>query len=185
MVMSSDEILDVCKKLGKELSNRLADEEKLPIFVCTMKGAMQFCVDLMKYVTVPSIVDYVQLSSYNGMQSTGKVNLIKDMSYSVDNRTIIIVEDVVDTGYSMKFLKEHIQSLGKPKDVLICALFDKEPLHKVEVKVDYVGKRLTESKFLIGYGLDYREIQRNVPYVYVPKEEEVKEMDRLIDEKLI
>ena len=183
MVMSSDEILSVTERLGKELSERLKDEEKLPIFVCVMKGAMQFCVDLMKHVTIPVVVDYVQLSSYEGTQSTGNVRLIKDMSYSIDKRTIVIVEDVVDTGYSMQFLKKHLQSIGSPKDILICALFDKQPLHKVDVKVDYVGKVLTENKFLIGYGLDYREIQRNVPYVYIPKDEEIAEMDKMIEEK--
>ena len=80
-----------------------------------MKGAIQFMVDLMKHVTIPSIIDYVQLSSYEGTSSTGNVKLIKDMSYSVDGRTIVIVEDVVDTGYSMEFLLKHLQKIGKPK----------------------------------------------------------------------
>lgn len=104
MVMSEETIFDICKRLGEEISKDLQNEEKLPIFVCVMKGAIQFMVDLMKHVTIPSIIDYVQLSSYEGTSSTGNVKLIKDMSYSVDGRTIVIVEDVVDTGYSMGFL---------------------------------------------------------------------------------
>ena len=84
MVMSEETIFGICKRLGEEISKDLQNEEKLPIFVCVMKGAIQFMVDLMKHVTIPSIIDYVQLSSYEGTSSTGNVKLIKDMSYSVD-----------------------------------------------------------------------------------------------------
>ena len=164
MVMSEENILCVCKRLGKEISQDLKDEEKLPIFVCVMKGAIQFMVDLMKHVTIPSIIDYVQLSSYEG--------------------TIVIVEDVVDTGYSMEFLLRHLHAKGKPKRVLICALFNKVNAHKVDIHIDYVGEELRENKFLLGYGFDYKDIQRNIPYVYVPTAEEIAEMDRILKEKL-
>lgn len=184
MVMSEENILGVCKRLGKEISRDLSNEEKLPIFVCVMKGAIQFMVDLMKHVTIPSIIDYVQLSSYEGTSSTGNVKLIKDMSYSVDDRTIVIVEDVVDTGYSMEYLLKHLYAIGKPKRVLICALFNKVNAHKVDIHVDYVGEELKENKFLLGYGFDYKDIQRNIPYVYVPTTEEIAEMDRILKEKL-
>ena len=184
MVMSEETIFGICKRLGEEISKDLQNEEKLPIFVCVMKGAIQFMVDLMKHVTIPSIIDYVQLSSYEGTSSTGNVKLIKDMSYSVDGRTIVIVEDVVDTGYSMEFLLKHLQKIGKPKRILICALFNKINAHKVDIHVDYVGEELKENKFLLGCGFDYKDIQRNIPYVYVPTTEEIVEMDRILKEKL-
>jgi hypoxanthine phosphoribosyltransferase len=183
MVMSEQEILEACQRIGASLTKDLAEEEKLPLFVCVMKGAMNFMVDLLKRVDVPLLEDYVQLQSYNGTHSTGSVALLSDVKHNIDNRTIVIVEDVVDTGLSMDFLVKHLQSLGHPKRIIICALFDKKIARKVEVKVDYCGRVLEENKFLLGYGLDYMGLKRNVPYVYIPTPEEVAQLDKLLKER--
>jgi hypoxanthine phosphoribosyltransferase len=180
MVMSHQAIELTCANLGHKLTTLLKNEDKLPLFICVMKGAMPFMVDLLKYVSVPLLEDYVQLESYNGTQSTGTVSLKRDIATPIDDRTVVVVEDVVDTGLSMAFLKQHLLSIGKPKRILICALFDKKIARKVEVQVDLTGRVLTENKFLLGYGLDYNGLERNTPYVYVPTEEEVKALDELL-----
>jgi hypoxanthine phosphoribosyltransferase len=180
MVMTEADIVSACRRLGRQLTEDLKGEEKLPLFVCVMKGAMPFMVDLLKYVDVPLIEDYVQLESYSGTKSTGEVRLLRDLSTSIDGRSVVIVEDVVDTGLSMAFLTKHIRESGKPKRVLVCALFDKKIARQIEVKVDYAGRVLSENKFLLGYGLDYKGLKRNVPYVYIPTSEEVKAMDELL-----
>lgn len=185
MVMSEAEIVSACRSLGRKITEDLKDEDKLPLFVCVMKGAMPFMVDLLKYVDVPLLEDYVQLESYSGTQTTGTVRLLRDLPTSIDGRTVVIVEDVVDTGLSMAFLTDHLKKIGKPKRVLVCALFDKKIARQVEVKVDYAGRVLTENKFLLGYGLDYKGLKRNIPYVYIPTSDEVKEMDDLLAKKAI
>jgi hypoxanthine phosphoribosyltransferase len=185
MVMSHQAIEITCADLGQKLTTLLKNEEKLPLFICVMKGAMPFMVDLLKYVSVPLLEDYVQLESYSGTQSTGTVHLKRDITTSIDGRSVVVVEDVVDTGLTMAFLKEHLLSLGQPKRILICALFDKKIARKVDVQVDLTGRVLTENKFLLGYGLDYNGLERNTPYVYVPTEEEVKALDDLLKAKAI
>jgi hypoxanthine phosphoribosyltransferase len=125
----------------------------------------------LKYVSVPLLEDYVQLESYSGTQSTGTVRLKRDIATPIDGRSVVIVEDVVDTGLSMAFLTNSIFARsGNPNGFSICALFDKKIARKVEVEVDYAGRVLTENKFLLGYGLDYKGLKRNVPYVYIPTE---------------
>jgi len=178
IVMSQEEILAACKRIGGELTKRLVKEERLPLFVCIMRGALNFMADLMKYVDVDILVDYSQVSSFCGTASTGKVKFIKDVSIDVPGRTVVIVEDVIDTGITMKFLKQHFKDLGA-KEVIVAALFDKRAERAVVVEGDYIGKTIEDPKFLVGYGLDYKDICRNVPYVYIPDEEEI----RIWDEK--
>jgi hypoxanthine phosphoribosyltransferase len=169
--------------MGKELTVLLSDEEKLPLFLCVMKGAMNFMVDLLKRVEVPLLEDYIQIQSYDGTHSTGTIALIKDISTAIDGRTVVIVEDIVDTGLSMNFLLAHLQKIGHPKRIIVCALFDKKCARKVETQIDYAGVVLTENKFLLGYGLDYKGLKRNVPFVYVPSPAEVKAMDEILAKK--
>jgi hypoxanthine phosphoribosyltransferase len=183
MVMSEKEINEVCSKMGQELTILLSNEEKLPLFICVMKGAMNFMVDLLKRVDLPLLEDYVQLQSYSGTHSTGTVTLVKDVSTNYDGRTVVVVEDIVDTGLSMNFLLEHLQKSGHAKRIIVCALFDKKCARKVETQVDFVGRTLTKNKFLLGYGLDYEGLRRNNPFVYVPTSQEVEEMDELIAKK--
>ena len=180
VVLTEKEISDILDRLAGELDRDLANEEKPPVFLCVMKGAMPFYSDLIKRVKRNIVCDFVQLTSYcGGLASTGNIHLEKDIATNLDGKTVVIVEDIVDTGLSMKFLLEHINFRFQPKKVVVCALFDKEIARVNDVKVDYVGMTLHESKFLVGYGLDYREILRNVPYVYVPDKEEIASYDAM------
>lgn len=183
LVLSEEDIRAICKKIGGELSEELKDEKKLPVFVGVMKGGLNFMMDLVKYVKIPILTDYIQISSYSGTESTGIISMKKDMALDVHGRTVVIVEDVVDTGYSMQYLKRFIAEKHYPSRILVCCLFSKEAMRKADVKIDYVGKVLEENKFLVGYGLDYNELDRNVPYVYVPSADDIKRMDALLKDK--
>ncbi|MBP3731790.1 MAG: hypoxanthine phosphoribosyltransferase [Bacilli bacterium] len=173
IVLSEQEIQDICNDFGKRLTEELKNEEKTPLFLGVMKGALNFMFDLIKRIDRPIYTDFIQISSYAGVQSTGKINLKKDFDMDIKDRTVVVVEDVVDTGISMKYLIDHLNENYQPKRIIICALFDKEYARCEDIKIDYCGKVLKENSFLVGYGLDYNELERNVPYVYIAKPEDI------------
>ena len=179
IILTEKEIHDICLDIGGKLTERLKNEKKPPLFLGVMKGALPFYCDLIKNVKLTMVTDFIRLSSYEKSSSTGKVTIKDTFSTDVTNRTIVIVEDVVDSGLSMKFLLDHIKNNYKPKQVILVALFDKKAERKEEVHVDYVGKELVGSDFLMGYGLDYSEFDRNIPYVYAANPEDVKYWDSL------
>ena len=173
IVLSEQEIQDICNDIGAKLSKELENEERTPLFLGVMKGALNFMFDLIKRIDRPIYTDFIQISSYAGVQSTGKIKLKKDFDMDIKDRTVVVVEDVVDTGISMKYLIDHLNENYQPKRIIICCLFDKEYARCEDVKIDYVGKRLKENCFLVGYGLDYNELERNVPYVYIATPEDI------------
>ena len=179
LVMSSEEIQVTCKYLGEKISKDLSNEEKIPLFLGVLKGAINFTMDLTKNITIPIYMDYIQISSYQGTSTTGNIKMIKDLKFDVTDRVIVIIEDVIDSGISMNYLLNHLYTNYHPKKVLVCALFDKLNARKSPVRVDYAGKVLEDNEFLIGYGLDYCEFDRNIPYVYVPTDEEIAKFDSL------
>lgn len=181
MIMTEKEIQIACQKLGKQITEDLKNEEKVPVVVGVLKGALHFMCDLVKHIDTPVILDYVQISSYYALGRTGSIVLSKDISQDIKDRTVIIVEDVIDSGLSMSFLLKHIEKNFQPKNIYVCALFDKVNAREAEVDVKYSGKILTENKFLVGYGLDYKELHRNTPYVFIPDEEDIKYWDSLVD----
>jgi hypoxanthine phosphoribosyltransferase len=180
VVMSQELCEATYKKVGKELTELLKNEEKRPILLCVMKGAMNFLIGMMKYVECPVIVDYIHISSYDGTDSTGKINLLKDMTFNPEGRTVVIVEDVIDTGLSLAYLKDYLNKKYHPKDVKIAVFVDKTARRKVDVKVDVVGFTMNVDKYIVGNGFDYHDMFRNVPYVFTPSEEDFKKWDEMI-----
>ncbi len=178
IIMNQAEIEACYKKVGEEISISLKDEQKRPILLCVMKGAMTFLIGIMKYIDIPVIVDYIHISSYDGTSTTGKVKLLKDMTFNPEGRTIVIVEDVVDSGIAINYLKGYLKSKN-PKDIKVAAFFNKTARREVEVKIDYLGETFDENEFLLGNGFDYNEIGRNIPYVFIPDEEDFKKWDEL------
>lgn len=173
IVLSEQEIQNICNDFGKKLTADLKDEARTPLFLGVMKGALNFMFDLIKRIERPIFTDFIQISSYAGVQSTGKINLKKDFDMDIKDRTVVVVEDVVDTGISMKYLIDHLNEHYQPKRIIICCLFDKVYARCEDIKIDYAGKQLKENCFLVGYGLDYNELERNVPYVYIAKPEDI------------
>lgn len=180
MVLTKEDIQDICVRLGGELEKKFSKSESIPVFVGVLKGANLFFMDLIRQCHFPMVLDFIQVTSYNGTSSTGVIHLKKDISEDITGKDLVIVEDVVDTGLTLNYIKQYIQIKYNPKSITVVCLIDKKPLRKIDFKVDYVGTVLNENKFLCGYGFDYHELLRNVDYVYVPDKKEIAELDKLI-----
>lgn len=168
ILFSKEQIAKRVKELGKQLSEDYAG--KTPIFVCILKGSSLFFSDLVKEITVPMTFDFMSISSYGGgTVSSGQVKLIKDLDSSIENKHVVIVEDIVDTGHTLSYLIKNLQ-VRKPASVKICTLLNKECRREVDLKPDYVGFEV-DNYFVVGYGLDYDEVYRNLPEVGVLKPE--------------
>lgn len=153
-------------ELADELYETYGDEKV--VFICTLKGAVFFTCDLLKKYKGRAFVDFLRVSSYDGDHSTGKVSLNLSVSEeNVKGQNIIIVEDIVDTGRSIDFLYDYIGKMS-PKTLTTCTLLYKEEKSTVKNKPDYVGFKI-DDLFVIGYGLDYNQEYRNLPYIKVLK----------------
>jgi hypoxanthine phosphoribosyltransferase len=141
-------------------------EGKDLVFVCVLKGAFMFLADLTRRLRIPHIIDFVRLASYgSGTVSSGKITITKDIETSIEGKDVVIVEDIVDTGITLDFLKDRLKK-SNPNSLKICALLDKEERREVKVGVDYVGF-IVENKFVVGYGIDFDEKFRCLPDIYV------------------
>ncbi|MCQ2772031.1 MAG: hypoxanthine phosphoribosyltransferase [Bacilli bacterium] len=164
IVLTEQQIAETCARIGASLTDELKDEEKIPVLLGVMNGALPFFTDLIKKIDCHFYIDFIHISSYAGTKSTGVVQLRKDVSFDIEGRTVVVVEDIVDTGLSMEYLLNHVKS-KKPKRIILVSLFDKILARKNDVKVDYAGVVLDEIKFLVGYGLDYNNLYRGTSYV--------------------
>ncbi len=152
------------KELGDEISRDYRG--KIPIFIGVLNGAFLFLSDLVKNVTIDCEIDFFKLSSYGDAKiSSGKVTLIKELNCDVNGRDIIIVEDIVDSGLSIKFIEEHIGQFT-PASMRVVSLLVKPKSIKYNVKIDYIGFDIP-SEFVIGYGLDYAQRYRNLRSIYI------------------
>ena len=178
IILSEEQIRKFAADLGAKITERVKNDEKPPVVVGVLKGAVPFMMDLIKNIKCPVYMDFIHVVSYEGTSSTGKVQLRKDTSFDCEGRTVIIVEDVIDSGASFAFLEKHFMA-NNPKQIITCVMVDKKFARKVPFEVDYAGYTMHEDAFLIGYGLDYNELDRNVPYIYEATEEDVKRMDEI------
>ncbi len=165
--LSEEKILQRVNELGKQISKDY--EGKVPVFIGVLNGSFLFMSDLIKNVNVDCEIDFFKLSSYGDEKiSSGKVKLIKELNCDVNGRDIIIVEDIVDTGLSIKFIEE-LMGQHKPASVKVVSLLVKPNSLRYNVKIDYIGFDIP-SKFVIGYGLDYAQKYRNLKCIYVLNE---------------
>lgn len=152
----------------EELANQISKDyngEDITL-ICTLKGAVYFTIDLSKKITKSDvIIDFVRVSSYgiNNRETTGKLDFKLDISENIKDKNVIIVEDIIDSGITLSYLYEYLNK-KQPKSLKICVLLDKKARRKKEIKVDYTGFEI-ENKFVLGYGLDYDENYRNLPYI--------------------
>lgn len=169
--ITSTEIQAMTKALGKKISDDyteiLQPGEEL-IVIVTLRGAMYFAADLTREITVPVTLDFVRLASYGtGTRSSGTVRIEKDIETNPIGKHLLVLDEIVDSGRTLAFLFDRLRSQS-PKSLKLCTLLNKPSRREVEVKVDYVGRDV-EDKFLVGYGLDYKEQYRNLKDVfYVP-----------------
>lgn len=149
------------KELGEQITRDYGGEPVLVVSV--LKGAFIFTADLVRQIKVPLEVDFIGLSSYEGTQSTGHVRITSDLSSKIEGRHVLLVEDIVDTGKTLDFLRDMF-SLRKPRSLRVCALLSKPEAHQMKTPVDYTGFEITRE-FVIGYGLDLDQRFRELPYI--------------------
>ncbi len=168
VLVSEEDITNKVKELGDQITEDY--KEKNLLLVGILKGAVIFMGDLARSISIPVKMDFMAVSSYGRSSvSTGEVRIIKDLDFSVENKDILIVEDIIDTGYTLSYLIDNLKKRGA-NSVKVCTLLDKPDRRKADVSVDYLGFAIPDE-FVVGYGLDYNEMGRNLPYVAALKEE--------------
>ena len=169
VLLTEDQLKARIRELGAELSREYADKD--PIFVGVLKGVVVFCADMVREITVPCQFDFMWISSYRGTESTGKMDIKRDISTDIKGRHVVILEDIFDTGNSLNFTYHHLLS-KEPASLKICTLLDKPEGRnpQVTLEADYTGFQIP-NEFVVGYGLDFNEHYRNLPYVGVLKPE--------------
>jgi hypoxanthine phosphoribosyltransferase len=168
ILFSEEEIQAKIKELAQELTEEYKD--KLPLAIGVLKGALPFMTDLLKRMDTYLEMDFMDVSSYgSGFVSTGEVKILKDLDTSVEGRDILIIEDIIDSGLTLSYLVDLFR-YRKAKSIKIVTLLDKPTGRKADIKADYVGF-ICPDEFVLGYGLDYIEKYRNLPYIGVLKPE--------------
>lgn len=163
VLYTEDEIQNAIKKLGDKINIDYKDEELF--LVCVLKGAVMFMVDLSKHLKMPVDMEFIRLSSYgSGFTSTGKVNAVDISLPDLNGKNVLIIEDIIDTGHTARFLMDFMKHNFKAKSVKFCSLLDKRVKREVDIDPDYYGLDV-DDKFLVGYGLDYDGFYRNLPYI--------------------
>ena len=164
VMLTEVEVNDRIKAIGEQISRDYAGKQVH--LVCVLKGGSFFMCELAKRITVPVSIDFMSVSSYGGdTESSGVVRIVKDLDEPLTDRHVIVIEDIVDSGRTLSYLLDMLRDRG-PKDVRLCTLLDKPERRVVDVKVDYTGFEIPD-KFVVGYGLDYDQKYRNLPYIGV------------------
>ncbi len=164
ILISKEDLQNRINEIAKQLDEEYKD--KNPLMVCILKGAVMFFSDLTRAMTIPLAIDFMSLSSYgSGTRSSGEVKMIKDLDSKIEGRDVIIVEDIMDSGYTLTYLKKVLAS-RMPNSIKICCLLDKPSRREVDIQPDYVCFEV-ENQFVVGYGLDYDQKYRNLPEIGV------------------
>jgi hypoxanthine phosphoribosyltransferase len=151
----------------KDLAGRISGDygQVDLVLVCVLKGGFMFLSDLVRRLQMPVQIDFVRLASYgSGMKSAGRIEITKDIEVSVEGKDVLVVEDIIDSGRTIRFLKERL-ALSNPRSIKVCTLLDKKARREVEMEADYIGKEV-DDVFIVGYGIDFNEAYRNLPEIY-------------------
>ncbi len=168
ILISEEEIANRVKELGKQITEDYKGKELFIVGI--LKGCMLFLSDLVRSIDLPLTMDFMVVSSYGSTtKSSGVVRIIKDLERDIEGKDVLIVEDIVDTGLTLSYLIENFKTRN-PKSVKVCSLLDKPDRRKTQVDIEYIGIKIPDE-FVVGYGLDYSEHYRNLPFVCVLKPE--------------
>lgn len=168
VLISEKQLQERIAELGMQLAADYADKE--PIFIGVLKGVVNFFTDMVRATQIRCQYDFMAVSSYgSGTSTSGNVRLLKDISTDIHGRHVVILEDILDSGLTLKFVKDRLLSM-EPASLKICTLLDKPERRRVDVYADYIGFTIP-NEFVVGYGLDYKEFYRNLPFVGVLKPE--------------
>jgi hypoxanthine phosphoribosyltransferase len=162
-LISQKQIASIVQALADRISNDYGHGEL--VLVCVLKGAFMFLSDLVRHLKIPVQIDFTRLASYGaGMKSSGLIEITKDIEIRVEGKDVLIVEDIIDSGRTVQFLKERL-ALSNPRSIRVCTLLDKKTRREVEMEADYVGREV-DDVFIVGYGIDFNEAYRNLPEIY-------------------
>ena len=167
VLITEEQIRQRISELGQELTRDYQDKD--PVIVGVLKGVVVFYADMIRQIKAPCQMDFMWISSYAGTTSTGNMEVKRDISSDIKGRHVLILEDIYDTGNSLDFTYRHLLA-KEPASLKICTLLDKPERRKVDVYADYIGFTIP-NEFVVGYGLDYQEFYRNLPFIGVLKPE--------------
>lgn len=169
VLVTQEEIMKRCAEMGKQISEDYKNKKEIPLVVGLLKGSVPFMAEIIKHIDLEIQIDFMDVSSYEGTESLGNIRIVKDLDCSVNNLSILLVEDIVDTGRTLKEVKRMLMSKGA-KEVNVVSLLDKPEGRVVDIEAEYVGFTIP-NEFVVGYGLDYDQKYRNLPYIGVLKRE--------------
>jgi hypoxanthine phosphoribosyltransferase len=162
-LFSQEQIVSIVQRLADQISKDYQEREL--VLVCILKGAFVFLSDLIRHLQIPVQVDFVRLASYgSGMKTSGKIEITKDIEIALEKKDVLIIEDIIDSGRTLQFLKDRL-ARQKPHSIKICALLDKKTRREVEMEADYLGAEVDDI-FIVGYGIDFNEDYRHLPEIY-------------------
>lgn len=162
VLLSEEEIDQRIREMAKEISKEYEGQELH--LLCVLKGGVFFMTELSKHITVPVSIDFMSVSSYgDATVSSGTVRILKDLDESIEGKNVLVVEDIIDSGRTLSYLMELLLN-RQPKSLKLCTLLDKPSRREAQVHVDYTGFQIPD-KFVVGYGLDYMQMYRNLPYI--------------------
>lgn len=168
ILITDDQIREKTAELGRQITKDYRG--KNPLLICVLKGGLMFLADLMREIDIPVEIDFMAVSSYgDATESSGVVRILMDLDRNIKGRHVLIVEDIIDTGRTLTYIMENLRTRG-PASIRVCTMLNKPARRVLDIPIDYVGFEIPD-RFVIGYGLDYGEIYRNLPFVGVLKPE--------------
>ena len=168
VLYSQEYLAGVVKELGRRISEDYKGKNLLMVSV--LKGSVVFMADLMRAITIPCNIDFMSVSSYgSGVKTSGVVKIIKDLDINLEGKDLLLVEDILDSGMTLHYIRDRLNQRN-PRSIRLCTLFDKPERRTVDIAADYFGAVVPDA-FIVGYGLDYDEKYRNLPYVGILKPE--------------
>ena len=168
ILISSEQLQAKAAEMGQAISEDYRNKDLL--LVCVLRGAFMFLADLIRHITIPHEVDFMATASYGrSTESSGIVRILKDLNTSIEGRDVLVVEDIVDSGLTLQYLLRLLRDRN-PASLRVCCLLDKRTRRQVEVPLDYLGFNVP-NEFVVGYGLDYGELYRNLPFVGILRPE--------------
>ncbi|MFB0537642.1 MAG: hypoxanthine phosphoribosyltransferase [Anaerolineae bacterium] len=168
ILIGTEELQAKVAQLGRQISEDYRGQN--PLLICLLRGAVVFLSDLIRAIDIPLEMDFMAISSYgDSTESSGVVRLVMDLKSNITGRNVLIVEDIVDTGRTLAYILDNLQT-RRPADIKVCALLSKPSRREVQVELDYLGFEIPD-RFVVGYGLDYAENYRNLPFIGVLKPE--------------
>jgi hypoxanthine phosphoribosyltransferase len=167
ILIKEEDIRKRIKELGEEISRDY--NGKKPVLVTVLRGAIVFLCDLIREISIPVTLDFLSISSYSGQAHTGIVRILKDLDENIENKHVILIEDIIDTGLTLNYILRTLRE-RRPADVRVCTLLDKKVRRIVDIPLDYIGFEIPDE-FVVGYGMDYKQNYRNLPFISTLKEE--------------